>query len=345
LTDLTRDLDEVLVQTEGLWNYLRGKRLFVTGGTGFFGRWLLETFAHANARLGLGAEAVVLTRRPDEFRARVPRLAADKSIRLLAGDVRSLGAPDGSFAYVIHAATEASAALNEGRPLEMLQTVADGTRRVLDFALACRPEAVLFTSSGAVYGPQPRDLERIPEEYAGGPDPLDPRAAYAEGKRFSETLFAAAHRSDSLPVKIARGFAFVGPHLPLDRHFAIGNFIADGLAGRPIRVTGDGMAVRSYLYGADLAVWLWMILFRAPSGRAFNVGSPYAVSIAELAHTVSRAFSPPPKVVVAQTAMSGASPQRYVPDVSRASRELGLAAVVPLDEAIRRTVTWNRRAA
>jgi len=333
------DLDQVLASTRDLWEQLRGRDVFITGGTGFFGLWLLESFAHANEALGLGARAVVLTRDPAAVARKSPHLMARPGLEFVRGDVRDFAFPAGRFPFVIHAATAASAKLNAETPLEMFDTIVAGTRRVLDFAAQAGTEKLLLTSSGAVYGRQPSALTHVDEEYAGAPDPLAPASAYGEGKRAAEFLCCAHARQHGYEAKIARGFAFVGPHLPLDVHFAVGNFIRDALGGGPIRVGGDGTPFRSYLYASDLAAWLWTILFRGTAGRAYNVGSAQDLPIAQVAEVVGAACGGAP-VQIAGVAVAGQPPSRYVPDVTRAGRELGLHATVPLAEGVRRTVAW-----
>src|ERR1017187_3768959 len=170
---LRDDLDDFLAHTQGLWDELRGQRIFITGGTGFFGCWLLESFAWANDKLGLGASAVVLTRNPAAFQAKAPHLASHPAIQFHAGDIRSFSFPPGSFSHVIHAATEASAALNDANPLLMFDTIAEGTRRALEFAHKSGARKFLLASSGAVYGRQPAEVTHLPEDYAGGPDTVE----------------------------------------------------------------------------------------------------------------------------------------------------------------------------
>jgi dTDP-glucose 4,6-dehydratase len=342
---LTADLDHILDHTRALWEELRGGRLFITGGTGFIGCWLLESFARANDRLGLGAEALVLTRNAAAFAAKAPHLAARADIRFHTGDTRDFAFPPGGFSHVIHAATEASAKLNDERPDVMLDTIVRGTARALEFSARCRAEKFLLTSSGAVYGRQPPEMTHVPEDYLGGPDVSDPRYAYAEGKRISELMCAIEARRKGFEPKIARVYALVGPYLPLDIHFAMGNFIRDALAGGPVRVNADGTPYRSYLYAADLAIWLWTLLFRGAANRPYNVGSRHDLTIAELAAMVSRLHPGSGPVVIAREPVPGRPAERYVPDTARAERELGLRAWVPLEEAIRRTSQWHRFAA
>lgn len=340
----TRDLDAVLDRTRTLWQDLRGARIFVTGGTGFVGRWMIEAFAWANDRLRLGATACLLTRTPEAFRITAPHLASHPAVSLVQGDVREFTPPAGSFARIVHGAASASTTLNREEPGTMFETIVAGTRRTLDMARSAGAEKVLLISSGAVYGPQPAMLSHVAEDHAGGPLPLDRDIAYAEGKRVAE-MTAGWHACDGLHVTIARPFAFIGPLLPLDRHFAAGNFVRDALEGRPIRVAGDGRAVRSYMYAADLSVWLWTILERGASGRPYNVGSDEAVSIRELAQAVARSVRPSCPIVV-EAICEPTTMSRYVPSVARARAELGLTLSVGLDDAIARTLEWhsaNRR--
>ncbi len=336
------DLEHVLSLTAGIWEEMRGGRLFITGGTGFFGCWLLETFTNAVDRLGLSASAVVLTRNPAAFARKALHLAAHRAVRLHQGDVRDFDFPSGDFSHVIHAATESSTTLNADDPGTMLDTILSGTRRVLDFARQARVRKLLLTSSGAIYGRQPPELTHVPEEYPGGPDPCDVRSAYAEGKRIAELLCALESQRTGLECKIARCFAFIGPHLPLDAHFAMGNFLRDALVGEPIRVRGDGTPYRSYLYAADLAVWLWTILFRGRSGRAYNVGSGQGFPLIEIARQVAAACQPQLPVSVARRPEPGKLPECYVPCIKRSTEELGLEESINLDAAIHRTLRWHR---
>ena len=339
---LSHDLDHILEHTKALWEDVREKKVFVTGGTGFFGKWLLESFVLANERQGLDAKAHVLSRDPISFKRRYPHFANASCIEFHKGDMRDFDFPHGRFDFIIHAATDASAQLNAGNPLLMVDTIVEGTRNILEFARHCGAKRFLLTSSGAVYGRQPPDLSHVPEDYSGAPEPTQPASAYGEAKRLAELLCSIYQKQYGLEITIARCFAFVGPYLNLDIHYAVGNFIRDGLAGSPIHVSGDGTPCRTYLYAADLTIWLWTILFRGQPGEAYNVGSEDTISIRDLAYEVSAAFSHSPKVVIAQAPVPGQPSERYVPSAKKAMVKLGLNTWIKLKEGLHRTITWHQ---
>ena len=333
------DLEHVLAHTRPHWEQFRGGRIFVTGATGFFGIWLLESFAFANRSLGLGAKLVGLSRDPNAFYAKVPHLAQDSSIALHRGDVRDFDFPRGSFTHVIHAGTTSSAPVP---PSEMLDTIIRGTKRTLELAVAAGAKRFLFVSSGAVYGKQPPEMTHIPETYHGSPDPMDPNSAYGEGKRVGELLCAIAHKEHGLETTIARCFAFVGPHLRLDAHFAIGNFIRDAMKGEPIKVK-DGSSYRSYLYASDLTIWLWTILSAGAACHPYNVGSDQEITIADLADNVASTLNNSVAVLSTSNSDFKSPVSRYVPSVDRAESEIGLRPLIPLNQSIRRTTAWQRQ--
>jgi len=338
---LANDLDHILDHTQNIWDEFRGARLFITGGTGFFGKWLLESLLWANDKLRLDCKATILTRNPDAFRSSVPHLYGHQAVSTLQGDVHSFDFPSGTFTHIIHAATDASAKLNAENPLLMLDTIVGGTRHTLDFARSCGAKKFLLTSSGAVYGKQPPEMTHIPEDYHGAPDPLDPKSAYGEGKGMAEYL-CSVYANATLQIKIARCFAFVGPYLPLDIHFAIGNFIRDAMNGGPIVIQGDGTPMRSYLYAADLAIWLWTILLRGESMEPYNVGSMNSTSITELAITVANEFEGEINIETQVTSNHQKPISRYVPNTQKAERNLGLKETFSSQESIAKTKKWHQ---
>jgi nucleoside-diphosphate-sugar epimerase len=340
------DLDFIVREAAGVWPLLRDARIFITGGTGFFGRWLLESLFAANERQSLGVRVVALSREPDRFLESVPHLAIP-GLGWIKGSVATLNpdALDGErFDMVIHMATEADMQASTANPQGASDVITGGTERALDVAARTGARRFLFTSSGAVYGTQPADMDRIAEDYTGVPDPLDRNSLYAlpaVAKRRAELLCVERAERRGLGALIARGFTFAGPGLPMGGKFAFGNFMRDALAGGPIVIKGDGTTLRSYLYGADLAVWLWTLLLQGKSGRAYNVGSEDAVSLRRLAEAVAEEFGVR-EIEVRGHAVPGAVPERYVPSTRRARQELGLGENFSLPEIIRRTAAWHR---
>lgn len=319
---------------------LDGKRMYLSGATGFFGKSLLALLAHLQRR-GLRFEVTALSRDPERFAAAEPWARRLPWLDLRRGDVRFPWPASGRYELLLHAATDTHASAHVD-----LQAVFDdmlaGTRQALAFASAYGVQRLLLTGSGAQYG-NFTDVRQtgVDEASAVACDSSQPASAYGEAKRVAELLAALHAQRHGIAVIHTRCFAFVGPGLALDGHFAIGNFLRDALAGRPLRLRSGGQAVRSYLYSADLAPWLLLLLLEAPGGTQVNVGSDQGIRILDLARQVATVVQPGLEVLPGIDT-AGEARQVYVPAINRA-QALGLAVWTPLSLAIERTAQWHRQ--
>lgn len=317
---------------------LSGKHLFITGGTGFFGLWLLTALRALHFK-GLDVRATVLSRDPRFFLSNNPQFCGQSWLEFVAGDVKSFSLSERRFDLLLHAATETSQAAH-AEPAKMLDNIYLGTRRVLELARTSGVRKVLMVSSGAVYGRQPQHLAHQPDDSQMACDPLSSDSAYGEGKRLMELLGAIFQHETGIDCTVARCFSFSGPGLPLDGHFAIGNFIRDALYNDTITVEGDGSSVRSYLHGADLAVWLLCLLLRGRGGQSYNVGSDEPLSIGSLAYAVRDILAPNKSVrILGKASTEPLVRHTYVPAITNA-RELGCRPWTPLEISLTLTARY-----
>jgi len=310
--------------------------LFITGGTGFFGKALLGKFLedYHSGKL-TPTSIVVLSRSPKAFLDINPQFSTLPWLKFIQGDVSNLASlpMQESCTHIIHAATESTNGLAL-TPLARYEQIVCGTENMLKFAVKASVKRFLLISSGAVYGSQPTDVSTISESYHGLPDPLEVNNAYGIGKRAAEHLCSLYSNAYGFEVVTARCFAFVGKDLPLNVHFAIGNFIRDALEGRDILIKGDGSPVRSYLDQRDLAVWLLKLLANGKNNNAYNVGSDQAISISDLAKLVKSIVAPQVNIRTEMQKSMGSSRNLYVPSIEKAKLELGLDIQYPLALAI-----------
>jgi len=340
---LEDDFTLISINVNRFFNDIKGKTIFVTGGTGFFGIWLQLSFIYMNRKDSLNAKMIILTRNKNKFLHKFPFLNGYGEISYIEGDITTFTFPSEDIHYIIHAATEASVNVNQFSPLEMFNTVVNGTKRVLDLAVFKKVISFLFTSSGAVYGSQNDIKENINESFFAGPDLTNPLSVYGEAKRMAEVLCTVYASNFGASIKVARGFAFVGPFLPLNTHFAIGNFINDILHNRNIEIRGDGKSVRSYLYAADLTIWLWIILLNGRNCTAYNVGSDQPISILALANLVISCSEEKRDYQISNFKVSYLGANFYVPSIEKARKELGLSVYTDLQSSIQKTIKFYKK--
>ena len=330
----SEDLDRIVSDVGTLFERLKDRRLFITGGTGIIGKWLLESILYADNQLGLNVDISVLTRDPEKFKGE--GLCSDR-VHVVAGDVRSFKLPVAEkFDYVIHGATDV---VNAGNHADVLQTCTLGTSNLLSEAQKHGVRRTLLISSGAVYGKTPPELTQIPESYIGPIDFRSENAAYAEGKRCAELMCVLASQSGAMQIPVARCFAMIGPHVPLDKHFAIGNFIGAALRSESIVIEGDGTPERSYLYMSDVITRLLILLLDGKSD-AYNVGGRNPISIRDLAFKVGSVINTGCSIEIKGKALHGTHANRYIPSVKHFDSTWSLPEPVSLEEAIRKTAQW-----
>ena len=294
-------------------DFLDGARVLLTGGTGFVGKWLIETAQIACDNGAKEFEIVVPTRKLSAMHVVETKTIGFKNLSLIEGDLLTDTLEIGAVDAIIHAATPASAAINESNPGEMTRINTQSMQAALKFAKNKTP--FLFTSSGAVYGNQPQSVTHIAERHNQPFSELT--SAYAKGKHLAEVMCLQADAENSCTSIIARLFTFSGHYLPRDTHFAIGNFVQNVLDRKPISINSDGMSRRSYLYGADMATWLWCALANRDSPHPLHIGSEYSTSILELANAVARVSTTElnfaPEVKISVTDSDAGIFHQYVP--------------------------------
>lgn len=337
------DLDAVVQRAAPAWDDLRDARVFITGASGFVGSWLLESLLAANRAKQLGVHVTALVRDRDTFAARFPHLMTDAALRIHVGDVRMADPPTRAFTHIVHSASAATPRMNAEQPDEVVDLIEHGTERMCEEAESTKGTRLLQWSSGSIYGTPPVPPTGIPESFAG-------RAHAVEGaERFGTAKWRAEQRVQLACTRgvhgvCARVFALFGPRLPLDGQFALGNFMGDALAGRPITLLSDGTAVRSWLYAADLAAWCWVLLTHGKNGAAYNVGSEESYDLRTAASRVAALATPPVSLEFAGSApaTSHGHASHYVPSIALARTELGLDAWTSFDDGIRRMWRWHR---
>ncbi len=337
---LAEDVQYIAKQLNAETEVLKNSSIFITGGTGYFGKNILEAIMHLNAEQKLNVKLFILTRNKQRFLDQHPRFNHPNFV-YIENDVAEFVFPNEPLHYIIHGAAEV-AKLDKTDELDVLETAYFGTKKLLELAKEKKVKGFLFMSSGAIYGNQPFDLPAIPESYGGGPDITKLNASYGEGKRMGEYLCQYYGQKFNVPVKIGRCFAFVGPYMPLNAQFAFGNFIQNAMHDETISMQSDGSSLRTFLYTADLVCWFFKLLLNGKNMVPYNIGgATKEISILEIAQYVSQSFDNKIKIEVLQKEKS-ANRGRYIADVSAIMKDLNITSVIGLEESLDRTVKYYK---
>lgn len=334
------DLELVQSKLFDLLGRLKNKSIFISGGSGFFGRCLLEALLHLDERNSLGLTIYAVSRDVINFQKKFPLLNSSK-IFPIQSDISELKDFSQKVDYVIHAACDTSVEKLKNSPQKLLEENYQGTLNMLEIARRNEGCRFLYLSSGAIYGAQNLDVELRQESDLSAPDLQKISSVYGEAKRLGETLCSIYSSAHGVHTSVARCFSFVGPYMNFDGHYAIGNFIRDIAASRDVALNSRTQTYRSYLYSIDLVIWLLRILIASPNNSVFNVGSQKEILITDLADLVVKTLSSESKIVFSDNGgFNTSSSSRYIPSNEKVRQELGLEEYTSLEKAIKNTFLW-----
>jgi nucleoside-diphosphate-sugar epimerase len=316
--------------------------IVVTGASGFVGSWIIGSWATATETMGGNGRLLLTCRDPRKIALRFPELQYHPRVTVVASDIRAFEInPSFKPNILIHAATSASEKMNLNQPIEMIDVIVSGTRKILNSAGNAGVNKVVFLSSGAVYGRGLPGSKSFSEDDLTGPSLTDTRNAYHEAKRLAELIVQIEASEACIEWTNLRLFTFLAPYLPLSTHFAAGNFILDALHGQPIRIKSGGGSIRSYQNGIDLSRFIIAVAVRNKLRTVYNVGSPTGITIQDLAREVRQVLGGRSEIRV-EGIDTKESLSSYVPDVSRIRRDLSMSDIIGLSESILRTAQWAR---
>lgn len=290
---------------------LSGKRIFITGGTGFFGKNLLKFLIEHKIN---PQNVTILTRNEYKFRQQHPELSSPTWLSFEQSDIRQLSWNNEEYDYFIHAATNV---VNQADAATLFAEISIGTQLALEFAKAAQVKSFINISSGAVYQLN-TTLCGLTEDSPLVSQIDDHKNTYALAKISGEHLAYLATQGNSMKVTTLRCFCFAGEYLE-PSHFAIGEFVQKALKNEDIVVQSGAGMYRSYLSAADLAMQIFEVLIlstiRTSSYEVYNLGSDDAISLPDLAHKIVVVLGSQSKVITPN--LAAAKVNYYVPNSTK----------------------------
>ena len=328
------DIREVISSCETKLNKVQGSNFLILGGTGFIGRWLISTLLEANSELNLNLNITLVTRNARQA-TEILGVKTTQNLEIVEFDLsREVFHSNKPFEIAIHGATPSVPRTGSKDHELVFAASVNGAETILFGAEKFRNSPrVINLSSGAVFGPQEPSMRNIPEN---SPYRINP-FGYSKAKIETEKKLNAADLVGKIKNTNARLFAFFGPHLALDEHFAIGNFMRDGFRSKEILVKGNPATRRSYLYITNLIEAL-IRLIDEPDIKRINVGNDNPISIKDLAETFEQIF--PKSQIKYQNDDSSAT--NYVPGVATLRERILIKDFLSLEDGIYRWKEWLR---
>lgn len=336
------DVNEILEGNIDRLVAMKNKSIFITGASGFVGKWVVELLNHLNSNYQFNVQIFAYSRTIKEQSKAYPEIFNKKNIQLIQGDIKNLTEIDSSVSYVLHLAGSPDSRDHASDPVKVMNDIYIGTNKVLDASIRLdKLSNFTLFSSGLVYGTQPFSAPDITEESFYGLNCSSLNSAYSESKRAAESMAQSYRSLYKIPLTVMRPFASIGPYQSIDRPWAINNFIRDCLFSQPIRILGDEETIRSYMYPSEMAYWTLLALLNPVSGSSFNLGSSDGKTLRTIAQIVEHSFDKRNGIISTVPVHSGLL-TKFVPSISRFESSFNVKMKINTQTAIEKTIRWHR---
>lgn len=330
---IKKDIDSLLTNGSTFKEF-DGAQITILGATGFVGRWLVLALNECGSNFGFSTEITVITRNARSAQKLFPKSVGMK-IKISEFDFAIGETQLEKSDFFINGATPSVKKTGIQNSEAVFASSVNASNSIIRSANKHKNNPkVVNLSSGIVYGSQVLS-ERNQSERPIVIKSNSP-SGYLNAKIASELIFSEASDVGLVNSISPRLFAFAGPGIALDEHFAVGNFLRDGLQGKEIVINGNPSTLRSYMYPTDLTTWILTALMN-PKNLSFNIGSEFPVSMYHLAHQISELTSKKGVRVLGEDQVAS----NYVPSTSAFRENFKVSQLVTLSDGIERWIQWH----
>ena len=334
---ISSDIEIILRNTKSFSEYFSGKKILITGGNGFIGKYFIETFKEYNKFLNKPIFVYVF-----DTNIKKNGHKETQNIIYFKKDVSKDFKFNKKVDIIIHAAGIASPFYYRKKPLETLDVAINGTRNCLEIAKQNKSKFIFFSSS-EVYGDPKKKYVPTKESYRGNVSSLGPRACYDESKRLGETLCYIYNNYFKIHTNIIRPFNIYGPGMNQKDYRIFPNFISNILANKELNIYGSGKQTRTYCYVTDAIEGFLKVIYYGKSGEVYNIGNNKPeVSVKDVFKILNKITDKKisAKFITHPKSYPDDEPQRRCPNTNKAKKDLRYTAKIKLEVGLKKFLSW-----
>lgn len=300
---------------------LKDKHLFIFGGTGFIGLWVISLIKILNQKYNLNIRVTSLSRGFSN-RELIDYFYNSSNFTLIKSDVRNFSEIPKDVSHILILASDPNLRFTASFPFDSLTTIGGGVSNILKMSEKLEKiEKICFLSSGLVA--------------------KDVNDGYVIAKRYAESLCISARQENRLPTFIIRPYTFIGPFQNISSSWAHTMFMSDFINNNPIRILSDGSSKRGYLYGFDAAYWILFYLLNSSPGEILSLGSDEEISIEDFARKLFELKDNNYPIKFSETPHSSSNID-FIPSLAKEKNKYNFKIFTTLSESLKLSIDWYK---